>query len=695
MIALLFYPGSMHARLLLGSLVLLTACAALAATAVAQEATDAIRLNQIGFYPSAPKVGVAVDAAAGPFYVVNAAGTDTVFTGALSAARTWSASGETVRRADFSALQASGAYRLVVPGVGASHAFDIAPAVHRPLAAASLKGYYFQRTALPMEEAYAGVWDRPAGHPDDAVRVHPSAATDERPAGTILASPRGWYDAGDFNKYIVNSGISTYTLLALHEHYPAFTAALETAIPESGDAVPDVLDEALWNLRWMLTMQDPHDGGVYHKLTHANFQGILMPHRVTSPRYVVQKSTAATLGFAAVMAQAARVIAGYPDAFPGLADSMRTAALDAWQWARHNPGVLYDQSALNAAYSPDVVTGEYGDGSVDDEFAWAAAELFVTTGADSFLTVASPVSASPDVPWWGGVRALGWYTLLHHREQAAAAVDTSALKRRYLAFADDLADARGTSPYGIVMGRAPWDFVWGSNAVAANQGVALLQAFRLDRDSTYLWAALSNLDYLLGRNATGYSFVTDHGDVSPTDPHHRVSEADAVAAPVPGLLAGGPNPGQQDGCSYPSDLPARSYVDDWCSYASNEIAINWNAPLAYLAGALEATLAASGPTSRHESDVRSGAASVLLPPYPNPAAAETMLTFDLAEAALVRLEAFDLLGRRVAAWPARRYARGHHRLAWSLAGLPASLYIVRLTAGQQTTTQRLLKLGPS
>ncbi len=119
---------------------------------------------------------------------------------------------------------------------------------------------------MPQE---AGLWTRSAGHPDTAVQIHPSAATASRPAFSTIRSPGGWYDAGDYNKYVVNSGISTYTLLALYEHAAPFMSALTTQIPESGNTLPDVLDEALWNLRWMMSMQDPEDGGVYHKLTNA------------------------------------------------------------------------------------------------------------------------------------------------------------------------------------------------------------------------------------------------------------------------------------------------------------------------------------------------------------------------------------------------------------------------------------------
>src|SRR5205823_2120648 len=175
----------------------------------------------------------------------------------------------------------------------------------------AIKGFYYQRTAIDLPVKYAGQWARPAGHPDTRVLIHPSAASADRPAGTVISSPKGWYDAGDYNKYIVNSGITMGTLLSLCEDFPDYIKKLNTNIPESTNNVPDVLDEVLWNLRWMLTMQDPADGGVYHKLTNASFDGMVMPDKATKERYVVAKSITATLDFAAVMAQASRVIKPY------------------------------------------------------------------------------------------------------------------------------------------------------------------------------------------------------------------------------------------------------------------------------------------------------------------------------------------------------------------------------------------------
>ena len=136
------------------------------------------------------------------------------------------------------------------------------------------------------------------------------------------------------------------------------------------------------------------------------------------------------------------------------------------------------------------------------------------------------------------------------------------------------------------MGGSRKDFEWGSNAVASNQGIVCIDAYLISKDKKYLEAALSNADYILGRNAAGYCFLTGAGTRSTRKPHHRPSFADGISDPVPGLLAGGPNPGKQDKCNYAFSEPETTYLDEDCSYASNEIAINWNAPLVYLLNGL-------------------------------------------------------------------------------------------------------------
>lgn len=549
-------------------------------TLKAQVPSANIRLNQVGFYPSAPKLAVVAGSEAVEFSVRSADNKTVVFKGTLSAPQRSPYSGKESRVADFSGLRDSGRFVLEVPGVGVSCIFSIRPAIYDPVAKATLKGFYYQRTATALTTAYAGQWSRPAGHPDTVVLVHPSAAGPKRVAGTVISSPGGWYDAGDYNKYIVNSGITMGTLLSLYEDFPAYCRSMQTNIPESGNRLPDLLDEILFNLRWMLTMQDPDDGGVYHKLTNPGFDGMIMPHEANKTRYVVQKSTAAALDFAAVMAQASRVFRSFSRELPGLPDSCLQAAEKAWQWAVKNPAVYYDQKQINERVDPDVSTGEYGDRDVSDEFVWAGAELFITTKKDTY----KPDTRMPmALPSWSQVRLLGYYSLLRFDSDGQ-----KELKQQLERWAETLIQGVEERPYRTVMGRTARDFVWGSSAVAANQGIALLQAYRISGKKEYLRYALSNLDYLLGRNATGYSFVTGIGEKTPMHPHHRPSVADGIAAPVPGLLAGGPNPGMQDGCKYPSTAADEAYTDDDCSYASNEIAINWNAPLVYLAAAMEA-----------------------------------------------------------------------------------------------------------
>ncbi|UOD27246.1 glycoside hydrolase family 9 protein [Massilia violaceinigra] len=565
-------------------------CVLLAAGVCASAAPDGIRVNQLGFAPQARKVAVLPAGATGEVEVIDAASGAVAWRGRTKPAATWKESGETVMLADFSALTRLGEYRIRADGAAPSERFVVRAGVYAELNRAALKAFYYNRSGMALDAAYAGVYARAAGHPDTRVLVHASAASKERPEGTVIASARGWYDAGDYNKYIVNSGISTYTLLAAFEHYPDYFARKRTGIPESANQLPDILDEALWNLAWMLTMQDPHDGGVYNKLTNQRFDGIVMPAGAsTEPRYVVQKGTAATLDFAATMATAARVLKPYEQQLPGLSARMLRAAEAAWEWARANPAVAFRNPA-------GVVTGEYGDATFDDEFAWAAAELYISSGKDSYYAAMQPAGVSASVPQWADVRGLAWISLAHHRNSLSAVADRKLIAARVDGLAASLAATWRSSAYGVPMQGG--DFVWGSNAVALNQSMMLLQAYRLNGKRDYLDAAQAGLDYVLGRNAAGYAFVTGFGARQVMHPHHRPSMADKVAAPVPGFLAGGPHAGQQDkgDCKavYPSALPALSYIDDDCSYASNEVAINWNAPLVYVSAALD-VLGGEGP----------------------------------------------------------------------------------------------------
>jgi endoglucanase len=520
------------------------------------------------------------DTDATTFELVDTATNTVVMTGELSAVQRWPVSNTSVKLADFSAVTAEGDYVLRVDGIANDATVNISADAYLDVHDAVLKAYYYNRASIELEGTYAGQWARPMGHPDTSVQVHASAADANRPEGFTFSSPKGWYDAGDYNKYIVNSGISTYTLMAAYEHNEAFYADRDVGIPESGNDIPDILEEIKWNLDWMATMQDPNDGGVYHKLTTLGFSGTVMPHEATAQRYVVMKGTSATLNFAAVMASASRIYGEFPE-FAADAATFRTAAINAWAWAQANPQVAYQQPS-------DVNTGEYGDGFFDDERLWAAAELFLLTEETQYLDSfkAMTASAGPGVPAWPATATLGYISMLRSGAELLSQEDYASIRAPFMALADRIITETNESAYGVAM--VDSDFVWGSNSVSLNKAMILMNAYELTGTQVYEDAAVSLVDYVLGRNPTDYSFVGGFGVKTPVDPHHRPSFSDGIDAPVPGFVSGGPQPGQQDNCNYPSPLPALSFLDDWCSYSTNEVTINWNAPMVYSLSALHA-----------------------------------------------------------------------------------------------------------
>ena len=544
--------------------------------AVMADDQDVIRINQIGYFSQQEKVLVVDNIKPKSIVLMNEAGKKVAkLRPTRSAVSPFT--GKTRYVVDFSKVVSPGQYVVDVDGRQTPVLVSDHPL--KDLAKASVQAFYMMRSGMEIESSLAGKYARPLGHPDIQVMIHPSAASPMRPAGMVIASPYGWYDAGDYNKYIVNSAFTIGMMLAVYEQIPDYFASLKLDIPERDNATPDLLDEIMYNIKWMFTMQDPYDGGVYHKLTTPNFEGFVMPADCHQQRYVVQKSVTATLDFAAVMAQASRLFKGSPD-YPGLSEQMLKAAEAAFAWAKEHPDAFYRQGMMNQRFQPAVNTGEYGDGFAKDEWFWAATQLALATGKTAYHDLA--LSNMPErfaVPVWGMLSGLGVYAWLASTDAAMADKCKELLK----AYADQALQNTATSNFMAPFGDKPTDFGWGCLAESfCSPAVALLFADRFIQSGKYRKDALRSLDYVLGRNPLGYCYVTGFGQKSPLRPHQRLSAADGVDAPMPGLLVGGPNPGQQDkgsGLKYASSAPDESYLDLAESYASNEIAINWNASL--------------------------------------------------------------------------------------------------------------------
>jgi endoglucanase len=539
-------------------------------------------LSQVGFEPgTVQRIFFDADYQQQAFQIIDQQGRE-VYNGWMTESQVWPHSGTSVCFADFSDYQEEGKFLLVVKDHQKSVGFVIEKGLYKQVGKSLVKTLYHARASMPISEKHGGVYQRPMGHPDTEVIVHPSAASQKRPAGSVISSPGGWYDAGDYGKYIVNSGISTYTLLHLEDLFAEDLMPLTLNIPESGNGLSDVLNETLYNLRWMMTMQDPEDGGVYHKLTSKKFCGMIMPHEDELDRYVVMKSTAATLDFAATMAKAHRVLEKSGKTIPGLADSCLTAAKKAWKWCLKNPAVLYNQPT-------DIKTGQYKDADIQDEWFWAATELYLSTSDKSFVKKVDYSTTRFTIPQWRHVGTLGLFSIL----TSGAIKEDDPFHKRARKKLVNLADAYWEVYQSSAFRISIHQFPWGSNGEVANQGMVFIHAYRLTNDERYLQAATACVGYLMGANPLDMCFVTGFGDRHPMNVHERRSHADGIKEPVPGILAGGPTRAAMQDCgkeNYPSEYPALSYVDRVCSYSTNEIAINWNTAAAFLFLGLDATL---------------------------------------------------------------------------------------------------------
>ncbi|MGP3982421.1 glycoside hydrolase family 9 protein [Streptomyces sp. KR80] len=581
---------------LVGCLTTAPGAAGLATAVERAAAASPLRTNQAGYLPDGPKRATVVTSATQPlpWQLPDASGA-VVASGSTVVRGTDAASGDSTHMADFSSFTGAGTgYVLSVDG-RSSHAFDIRADLYDGLRSDAMAFFYHQRSGLPIEASLVGSpYARPAGH----LGVAPNKGDTSVPcqAGVCdysLDVRGGWYDAGDHGKYVVNGGISTWLVVNSFER--AKRSGTESAlgdstlrVPERGNGTPDVLDEARWELDFLMRMQipegKPYAGMAFHKIHDAAWTGLpTRPELDAQQRELHRPSTAATLNLAATAAQCARVFAPYDAAY---ADRCLTAARRAWAAAQANPAV----------YAPDSDNtggGAYGDSQATDEFYWAAAELYATTGESAYRDAVTSSSWHTSAGAftssgfnWADTAALGRITLATVPNSLPAS-DITRLRSSVAAAADGYLSTMAGQGYAVPIPVSA--YVWGSNSQVTNNAIVMAVAHELTGQQRYRAGVLEALDYLLGRNTLGLSYVTGYGEEFARNQHHRfwAHQLDSsLPNPPAGSLAGGPNAALQDpvaqerlsGCK-----PAACYIDDIGSYSTNEVAINWNAPLAWLA----------------------------------------------------------------------------------------------------------------
>lgn len=546
-------------------------------TAAGAGVLPAVVVNQVGYRPELPKQALLIGAervASAQLVDVNRGTAVADITPQPSPTRT--PSGDPIAVLDFSEYARPGRY-IVRAGQWQSYTFAIERSVWELPMVLLLRSFYLQRCGVAVRDRISGLSHAPC-HRADAVVRHSDA---HHSAGEYLDLAGGWHDAGDFGKYVGPTAVALGRLLTLLERHGELFTDGQLVIPESGDGRPDVLSEAAVGLDWLLAMQRP-DGAFYRKVSGGSWPGMVMPEADGQRRYAYGPATSDTAKATAALALGARLWRPF-DA--GRAERYLAAAERGWRHLERIPEQVVDERE-----GDDAGSGKYLFSEIDDEEtlthdrddrSWAAAELYLTTRHEGYEGAFERLVARMDYGLfeWKDPSPLGLSNYLF----APSHGDSRALKGRIgdklIRRAERLLQQVEASSYGIALG----EFKWGSNKMAAEEGITLALAYRLTQRTEYLAAAVGQLDYLLGRNHFNKSFVTGVGADPVMNMHHRV--AVASGRPLPGFLVGGPNNGAQSDIA-PKGRGPLSYADDAGSYATNESAIDYNASLLGLIGEL-------------------------------------------------------------------------------------------------------------
>lgn len=535
-----------------------------------------IYVNQTGYLPNAQKLAVSTFPC--NFQLISADTQHSILDGTTSPAKEDASAGETVYSIDFSNACTPGRYYILAGNGEKSHTFSIEETVYENLKTCLTKALYYQRCGCPLKSEHAGIYTHDACHTEPSILLEDYLARTPDPESFDMTG--GWHDAGDFGRYTSAGAVALGHLLYAYELFPE-SLQMDLNIPESGNGIPDFLNECLYELKWMLKMQAP-SGGCYHKLTsflHADF---IMPEDDHAQFIIYPISSMATADFAAVMALASRI---YKEILPDFAKEALNASRRAWEWLENNPYIgFHNPEGSN--------TGEYDDDCDLDERLWACAELLRSDKENESnyrkrLKEYSAMSLGKTDFGWTDVSGFATLTILFDPSHTAREFE-EAYREILFWEADRLCRLQAESGYCLAM--LPEDFVWGSNMVVCNRSMLLILAGLLSAKETsgkYQDAALNQLHYLLGRNALDISYVTGFGENAFKNPHNRPTFADGIELPMPGWVSGGPYKTPCDPAAnaaiVPGSAPMKCYVDHVDSYSTNEITIYWNSPAIFMA----------------------------------------------------------------------------------------------------------------
>jgi endoglucanase len=555
-----------------------------------------VRVNQLGYVPGWPKRATWISDAEGsvPFAVWDQSGS-VIYTGRSEpwTPRPEPTSGLSVHVLDFTELEVRDVGLWIAVGSERSNRFEVSNRLYDHLTVDALRLFYLMRSGTRILDSIAPGYGRPAGHAgqppnrgDKAVRAWTGIDAEQLYPGWrcegVFDVSGGWYDAGDYGKYVTSGAIAAWQLLS------TIDLLRKTKSARTKSLVNPLVNECRWQLDWLLRMQvpagDPLSGMAFHRVHGTQWSPMPgWPHEDPTERVLHRPSTGATLQLAAVAAQGARLLRGTD---PAYAATLLNAAGVAYEAAQRHPTLIAPDDHAKFGGGP------YADNRLEDDWYWAAAELWLATGRDRYLAhvVSSPEHAADafELAGFDFDRVTGPARL----DLALAGTELADHERvinSVQAGADRLVELQNQQPWGQPY--APiegWD--WGSNGRILNNLVVIAVAHLLSGDSRYAAAVAEGMDYLLGRNALGQSYLTGYG--SDYSAHQRTRQFGhdldpAFPPPPPGALAGGANSRPSPDFPYDSRLvglpPQCCYLDEPTSEVTNDVCIRWNAPLVWIA----------------------------------------------------------------------------------------------------------------
>ncbi|MBX2990823.1 MAG: glycoside hydrolase family 9 protein [Bacteroidetes bacterium] len=648
-------------------------------------ALDRIAVSQVGFAPTSIKQ-FSSPAQFTSFEIRRISDNALVFAGGAPLRQVTSAliGGLPVWIGDFTAFTDPGRYKVVAGGLE-SYPFNIDINVFDQPVRAAQRMFYYQRAFTEITMPYAeGPW------------VHPSDA-DKAPAGIV----KGWHDAGDYAIYMPTMAQSIFWLLEAWSDFGPLDD--NTNIPESGNGVPDLLDEVRWGLEWVRSMQDPNGGFWGSACPGCNnnyYCGTSFPH--TIPQYCksIPPTVQNTAKAIAVLAYGSRVYTPYDAAF---ANSCLSAAQAGWTWMINNPTATNDAGPCTYEQGADTFL-------LQTNRMWAAAAMLYATGNPMYETAFQ--SEYQETGWISSYsKTDGFANSLYLRTTSGANPATqNAIRQQIFVMADTIRSDANNHPFQYAT-----HYYWGCNGNAMHRsGEFSWRAYFLDttrvadRDQ-----ALSNLDYIFGRNYYNQCYVSGISGVSKPRVngfHHWMKALNANPWHYPGALAGGPNefPDVND-ISYPgaqpypvwgywgdpanprsASTPVEGRFTENDSWSTNEIDINWNSVLVYNLYAAK-KIARGGNVNgivRNSAALPEGFA--LYQNYPNPFNPLTTIEFNLPHREYVTVAVYNMLGQDVALLLNETQDAGKYTLRFDASGLTSGVYFYRLQAGGYSQTRSMV-----